>query len=251
MLFDAFTIGAQIVNFLILVVLLRRFLYRPIVKAIKEREQRIAAQIARAEETQRQAEQQAAQLRQETLALAARRAELMQQAQDEVEAWRQEQLLRARAQVDATAARWQHAIEQQQEAFLRDAGERITRETFRITRRALADLADASLEQQISQVFLARLRALNETHRAAFARAAQDAKQPLRVQSAFELPPSQREQIVQVVHETIRPDAPVKFEHAPELIAGIELRANDYRICWSFARYVDSLQKELGELVKA
>ncbi len=41
---DWFTLFAQIVNFLIVVVLLRRFLYKPILQAMAEREAKIAAQ---------------------------------------------------------------------------------------------------------------------------------------------------------------------------------------------------------------
>src|SRR5665647_3963698 len=44
-----FTVIAQIINFLILVWLLKRFLYKPILKAIDEREEKIAAQIKDAE----------------------------------------------------------------------------------------------------------------------------------------------------------------------------------------------------------
>jgi hypothetical protein len=42
MLIDWFTVGAQIVNFLILVWLLKHFLYKPILNAIDAREKRIA-----------------------------------------------------------------------------------------------------------------------------------------------------------------------------------------------------------------
>jgi len=40
-----FTVIAQIVNFLILVWLLKRFLYKPVLKAIAEREQKIASRL--------------------------------------------------------------------------------------------------------------------------------------------------------------------------------------------------------------
>ena len=42
MLIDWFTVGAQIVNFLILVWLLKRYLYKPILSTIEEREKRIS-----------------------------------------------------------------------------------------------------------------------------------------------------------------------------------------------------------------
>jgi F-type H+-transporting ATPase subunit b len=49
MLIDWFTVGAQVLNFLILVWLLKRFLYKPILDAIDAREQRIAAELADAD----------------------------------------------------------------------------------------------------------------------------------------------------------------------------------------------------------
>src|SRR5690625_3623681 len=42
---DWFTVIAQIVNFLILVWLLKRFLYKPVLNAIDEREKKIASQL--------------------------------------------------------------------------------------------------------------------------------------------------------------------------------------------------------------
>ncbi len=49
MLINWFTVGAQAINFLILVWLLKRFLYKPILHAIDEREKGIASQLAQAE----------------------------------------------------------------------------------------------------------------------------------------------------------------------------------------------------------
>ena len=46
MLIDWFTVGAQALNFLILVWLMKRFLYKPVLHAIDEREKRIAAELA-------------------------------------------------------------------------------------------------------------------------------------------------------------------------------------------------------------
>ena len=56
MLIDWFTVGAQIVNFLILVWLLKRFLYKPILDAIDAREKRIAAELADADTKKAEAE---------------------------------------------------------------------------------------------------------------------------------------------------------------------------------------------------
>ena len=49
MLIDWFTVGAQALNFLVLVWLLKRFLYKPILNAVDAREKRIAAELADAD----------------------------------------------------------------------------------------------------------------------------------------------------------------------------------------------------------
>ena len=49
MLIDWFTVGAQVLNFLILVWLMKRFLYQPILRAIDAREERIAKELADAQ----------------------------------------------------------------------------------------------------------------------------------------------------------------------------------------------------------
>ena len=57
MLIDWFTVGAQVLNFLILVWLMKRFLYQPILDAIDAREQRIATELANAAAKQAEAQQ--------------------------------------------------------------------------------------------------------------------------------------------------------------------------------------------------
>ena len=54
-----FTVIAQIINFFVLVWLLRRFLYKPVLKAIDERENKIASQLkdAQAKEAEAKKEQ--------------------------------------------------------------------------------------------------------------------------------------------------------------------------------------------------
>ena len=55
MLIDWFTVLAQIVNFLILVALMKRFLYGPLVAAIDAREQSIDTRLAEAARKEREA----------------------------------------------------------------------------------------------------------------------------------------------------------------------------------------------------
>ena len=56
MIIDWFTVGAQTLNFLVLMWLLKRFLYKPILHAIDEREKRIATELANADKKKAEAQ---------------------------------------------------------------------------------------------------------------------------------------------------------------------------------------------------
>jgi F-type H+-transporting ATPase subunit b len=249
-LIDGFTIVAQIVNFLILVALLRRFLYGPIVKAMSEREASIASRLEEAGRKKQEAEREAAAYQEQKQALEEAREHMLHEAKKEAEAWRKELMKQAREEVDEAQARWQRAIGQEQEAFLRDLRERAGHQTYAIARRALADLANSDLERRIVEVFIRRIGELDGEMRTAIAEAGRRAGQPLLVRSAFEIPPELREQIASAVNAQIAGRQAVAFETTPDLIGGIELKAQGYKVAWSLAGYLESLEEELGEALK-
>src|ERR1035437_8882170 len=100
MLIDWFTVIAQVINFLILVWLLKRFLYRPILDAIDAREKRIAKELAEAN-----AKQERDEFRHKNEVFDQQRAALLSQATIAAKAERQRLLDEARQASDALRAR--------------------------------------------------------------------------------------------------------------------------------------------------
>ena len=82
MLIDWFTVGAQVINFVILVWLMKRFLYKPILNAIDAREQRIAAELADAEAKRAEAQKERDEFEHKNEDFDRQRAGRLQQATD-------------------------------------------------------------------------------------------------------------------------------------------------------------------------
>jgi F-type H+-transporting ATPase subunit b len=246
---DWFTVVAQAINFLILVWLLKRFLYKPILHAIDEREKGIATQLAQAEAKKAEAQKERDLFLHKNEAFDQERAALLKKAADEANAERQRLLDEARKDADALRAKRQEALRNEQ----RDLGQDIIRwtqkEVFAIARKTLADLAAASLEERMGDVFVNRLRALNGTAKEQLAAALKTAAHPARVRSAFALPPAQRNAIANAVKETFAVETQMQFETAPEVVSGIELSANGQKVAWSIADYLATLEKNAGELL--
>jgi len=96
MIIDWFTVGAQTFNFIVLVWLMKRFLYKPILHAIDERERRIAAELADADAKKAEAQKESDELKLKNEAFDQERAALLSKATDEVNIEKQRLLDNAR-----------------------------------------------------------------------------------------------------------------------------------------------------------
>ena len=250
MLLDWFTVLAQVVNFLILVWLLKRFLYRPILDAIDAREKRIAKELADADAKKAEAQQERDEFQHKNEAFEQQRAALFGKATDEAKAERQRLLDEARQAADALAAKREEALRSEQQNLSEALGRRAREEVFAIARKALADLATASLEECMGEVFTRRLREMDGKAKAGLGEAIKAASSPAIVRSAFDLPAQQRAAIQKALNETFSADIRVRFETAPDLVSGIELTTDGQKVGWSIADYLASLEQGVDELLK-
>jgi len=251
MLLDWFTIGAQALNFLILVWLLKHFLYQPILHAIDAREKLIAKELADADAKKSEAQKERDAFQKKNEEFDQQRAALLAKATGDANAERQRLLEAARQAADALSAR-------RQESLLHDAHNlnqaisRLTqKEVLAITRKALADLATVSLEERIGEVFDRRLRELNGPAKNVLGDALRKNSEPALIRSAFDLPATQRAAIQNALNETFSANVRIRFETTPDLVSGIELTANGQKVGWSIADYLGSLETGIGELLKA
>ncbi|MBK5966243.1 F0F1 ATP synthase subunit B [Thiocystis minor] len=249
MLIDWFTVGAQAINFLVLVWLLKRFLYRPILDAIDAREQRISAELADADAKRAEARQERETFQQKNEEFDRQRAALLAEATDAAKAERQRLLDEARQAADALRAKRQDALRQEADQLNQALSKRTRREVFAIARKTLTDLAGVSLDERLVEVFIERLRAMEGEAHAVFAEALKAATEPVRVRSAFELHAVQRAMIQAALNSDFATEVPVQFDAGPDLVGGIELTVHGQRIGWSIADYLRSLEQGVGELL--
>ena len=250
MLIDWFTVGAQALNFLILVWLMKRFLYKPILHAIDEREKRIAAELADADAKKAEAKKDRDEFQHKNEEFDQQRAALLSKATDEAKAERQRLIDEARKAADALSAKRQETLRNDAQNLNQAISRRTQQEVFAIARKALTDLATTSLEERMGDVFTRRLRTVDGKEKETLGTALKTASDPALVRSAFDLPAAQRAIIQNALNETFSAEIRVRFETVPELVSGIELSSNGQKVAWSIAEYLVSLEKSVSELLK-
>lgn len=250
MLIDWFTVFAQGLNFLVLVWLMKRFLYRPVLAAIAAREAGIAQQLAAAQAREAAAQRAQTEFEQSNDELRQKRAALLHKAAEDANAERARLEEQARQAAALRSAKREQAQLRDAEGLRQAIGERVRSEVFAIVQKTLTELADVTLEERMLRVLLRRLQELDTPGRASLAALSSDGSQVV-VRSAFALSSDARAALQGSLRELLGREPQLRFEVVPDLLSGIELSANGRRISWSISDYLSSLERDLSALLGA
>lgn len=248
--FDLFTFIAQIINFVILVVVLKYLLYDRITKVMDERDEKIVSQLKDAEQKKKEAEQNAELHQKKLKELDNKREEMLTKMKEEVESQRKELLKKVSDEVKDTQAKWYEAIQREKQTFINDIRLRAGKEVCEVARRSLADLADADLGQQIIDVFIKRIQKLDEHERLLLKESVRKSDYEVDISSAFEIPQEARQKMVQQIRDQIANNINVQFKVSSDLICGIELTADGRKIAWNVNSYLNSLEESLSRAIE-
>ena len=242
---DWFTVIAQIINFLILVWLLKRFLYKPVLNAMDKREQRIAGRLQEARLKREQAEEEKEKyidLQQEVRDSAEKK---LQEAKREADAFREKLLASAKEEVALNRDRWLETLEKEKASFLEQTSHMIGKQFTSFAHAVMRELADASLEEKIVAVFFRELSKLSDHDREGIKKQIALKSEPLVVCTAFDLKESLREEISQQLAGMFGERAEIQFRKNENLVAGISLEAGGKKIRWDVDHYLAKFEKAL------
>ena len=239
------TFALEIINFLILVWLLARFLYRPVLDIIDRRKQEINKQLADADTVRKVAES------------------LKQDYQDRMQVWNREQSEARKRLHDAIAAERQqlledlrHDLELEREKAailnkrrLEDEKSRIFSLTVQqgaeFCAKLLARLAGPELEASIINVAVADLEALAQDRLEALKKNHGSNNNIISITSAFPLTAEQKKLLEQKLRSITRADAGFNYQQDPDLLAGVRIRIGAWQLQ---ANLQDELQYFTGQL---
>jgi F-type H+-transporting ATPase subunit b len=250
MLIDWFTVGAQVLNFIVLVWLLKRFLYKPVLNAIDAREKRVAAESANAKLQMTEITKSREELQAKGDAFDAERGALLAKAIFDAKTEAERLLGSARQAADVLTLQRNAAL-QSDTARLSGALSRLAAaESINIARAALKDLAGADLEARICEVFVRRLRGVDAPTKESLGVLLTSPTEKPVVTSSFELSSVDKIAIQTALNETFSADIHLRFELAPNSISGIALSTGGARLSWTIADYLKTLEEKAAALLR-
>jgi F-type H+-transporting ATPase subunit b len=245
MLIDWFTVVAQLINFLILVWLLKRFLYKPILDAIDDRESKIAGKILNAETIQSNAKKESDELQFKIKEVDDQRAMLLTKAKNDAEIEGERLLEDAKKEISLFTEKRREEIKRQEKDINKNIIQQVQDEVFAITRKVLLDLAGTTLESQIADTFIRRLIEIDEEKNDFIQSVSSSLTGQAILRSSAELTVKQRKELEESIREFLKIKSDLQFEVVPDILGGIELIMNGQKLAWSIEDYLVSFERKV------
>jgi F-type H+-transporting ATPase subunit b len=249
MLIDWFTVLAQIINFLILVWLMKRFLYKPVLHAIDERERKVVEQLADAGKKKSEAQREMENFKEKNETFDSQRATLFAKVTSDVHAEREKLLAETRNEIEQLKSKQLQTLKTDSHDLANSLILRTQQEVFAIVRKVLVDMSDTTLEEKIIDIFVRRLQELDNASKLNFAKAIKSAPESVVVRSAFDLTSDARTRLQKALNDYFSQVVPVKFQTSAELIGGIEFTTTGLKVAWSIHDYLAAMNQKVTELV--
>lgn len=238
-----FTVIAQIVNFLILVYLLKRFLYKPVLEAIDAREKKIAAQLADAAAKKAEAIEDKDLFRQKNEAFDRERVIKMQEVNKQIDLEKERLFEEVRKESTELRLKFEESFKQQEQEIKESLVKKTKDAVFAIAGKTLSDLASAELEEQIVTVFIGKIEKLDGAEKSKFMDALKNNDDSIIIKSVFELSTTSKQKLEEVIAKITDTQNEFKYLQEPELVSGIEIMTKSFQMSWNIDSYLESLKK--------
>lgn len=241
---DWFTFAAQIINFLILLALLKRFLYGPILKAIDDRESEIESRFEQADEQQKVVDSARDDFEARTQELAHAKQQLLAEAAEECEQWKSDRLAEARVETEESRAGWFAALDRERGQLKDNLLSQYRQHSLRLAEGILSCLANKNAQDFLVDAFIKRLQKTQSK-----TSSDQPTGEPAdltTVRSAFELSPGQQERIEGALTQNSCSPGEIQFRIDESLICGVEIRTRDHEVSWNVCESLDYLAADFS-----
>jgi F-type H+-transporting ATPase subunit b len=241
MIFNVWTFLFQVVNFLVLVVILRWLLYNPLREAIDRRRGANAKSQADAEAAHREAEALHATLDQQLADLERRRETVIREARERAETERQSLLADAEAAVLRRRDEVEQQLARERDEALRSLRGELVHSAVELAGRLLRESSDTTLQRQLAGRLVKELDGIPENERQQLRSEWEDGE-PAVVESAAELNGEVQRNLNASIASLAGRPLSVSVQVRPDLLAGVRLRIGGHVWDASMAGRLEELE---------
>jgi len=247
---DLFTLIFQAVNFLVMAAILGRFLFRPTLRMIRERERRIESLLTEAEKKQREADRLREILTKRFQEVDKEIEGMIRRHREKMERERKEVLARARREAETLIRDARNEFEEEKKKAIERFREEMADTVIELSSQVVRSVVTERVHHDLIVSFCAELWHLSEEEIAAYRRAMADKAAVAFVTTPLPFSEEERTLITDTFSALVDRKVNLEVKEDPSLIAGIRVKIADTIIDNTLKAQLMGIRKELGRRLK-
>ncbi len=242
------TFFAQIVNLFVLVWLLKKFLYRPILNAVDKRQIEIMGRVQKARQEQKSAEEEHNKLLQKQADFNAQRQKLYDDTTKEVEIFKARQMAEIEIEKQRLREKMQHDLIRENETVQLEIRNLLADNFITLSRKILSELSASTPLYQTIDLFEKKVSVLSKSQKEKIKKFYLK-QNNIRIISSDDLSDEMKEKLTIFLKEELnfKENLTVLFEKDASLILGIEMIIGDISLEWNLKNYLDEYHANLNK----
>ncbi len=247
---DTFTLITQIINLVILIWLLKKFLYTPILKAVDTRQAKIAERLNTAREQADKAIEQQNIYQEKIVSFEQERQNMFEEARKEAEHIRSALIEEAKEEVIKSRNQWQKELLNEKKAFDDNLKNLLLKQFKIFADQSIKQMAGVSLQSLIENEFKQKLINLSVKEKNLFMKHLSQNK-CITILSAVKMSPEQKKDMSLFLLKTLNISDNIRFEFKEDktLLSGLELQIGEQTISWNMRQYLNQFETNLDAAI--
>ena len=242
--FNWVTFFAQIANLFVLVWLLKRFLYRPILSVIEKRQAYIEDKVKKADEAAASAQKQEAALHKKMLQWEKDKQKRLDSLDEELMTYREKQTELIHDQIEQMRNRSQEALNRETASLRLEIRDMMAQNFVHLSRQVLKDLSGLSPIEQAITLFQEKIKKLTKTE-------LKNIQETLKKKKAIDIVSSGplSDKVQKELNTFFKKQfglSEITYSIQPDLILGIEAVIGETVLEWNLKTYLDTFEGNLN-----
>ncbi|MBR6411949.1 MAG: F0F1 ATP synthase subunit delta [Alphaproteobacteria bacterium] len=242
--FSWVTFFAQIINLFLLVWLLKKFLYRPILSAIEKRQAYIEDKVKKADEAVKSAQKQEEKLNKQVRQWEKDKQKRLDELDTELEAYRREERTAIEREARDLRQKMQDALNRESASMQLEIRDMMAGNFLNLSQKVLTDLSRLAPMEQAVTLFRKKVSDLPKADVKSI-RDVLKKKNQIIISSSAELTEKEQKSLSSFLKEQFGESA-ISYRVQPDLILGIEALIGETVLEWNLKSYLDHFEGNLN-----
>lgn len=239
-----FEIVAQIINFFVLLFILQKLLYKPVVKVMQERQERIQESQIEADEQMNKANELINQYDSKIVDIDSEKREILDNARTKAQERKTILLEEYREEAENKREAYLREIEDEKENFIANLRRNLGESAVKIASYVLNTISSRELEDEVFKNFINILQNLDDNIPDSISLEGEDS---IDIHTSRDLSREEKNTIEGTLKEKLKAVKSVNYEIDESLVLGYELDFETYTLHTNIKNYLDTIEKDIIE----